>query len=242
MNKMKIEIWSDIACPYCYIGKRLMANALSKFPHSDKIQIIRRSYELNPALPKAPLEKTIYSHFAAQHNITEKQQKENMKDLLALAREVGLEYDFDKLVVTNTSDALRMIKLSAVYNLAADVEEILFKAYFIDGENVSDHATLVRLGTAAGLPQSEIEAMLNGNIYTNGIKEDLKYADESLNLEYIPFYLFNEKNAIQGSLPSETYLKMLTTEYEKWKSGDTSDATRERIEGRACSIDGHCSL
>jgi predicted DsbA family dithiol-disulfide isomerase len=243
MDKMKIKVWSDIACPYCYIGKRLLAQALSNFPHSDEIEIVRLSYELHPELPKAPLGKSLYAFLAEQNGIHTNQQKKNMKKLLALANEAGLEYNLDKVVVTNTSDALRLIKLAVNYDLAGEIEEALFKAYFTDGENVSDHDTLIHIGTDAGIPCEEIERLLDGNMFADEIGKDMESVENTL--KFIPFYMFvglDILDTIEGSIPIETYSSVLNNAYYNWKNGNAKVDPGERITGEACSIDGHCSI
>ncbi|MDR1938756.1 MAG: DsbA family oxidoreductase [Tannerellaceae bacterium] len=242
MDKMKIDIWSDIACPYCYIGKRKLRNALAQFPHAGEIELVRHSYELNPDLPKAPLGKSIYAYLAGQNGIAEEVQREKMKSILSLAESVGLAYDLDRVVVTNTSDALRLICLAQERRLGSEVEEALFKAYFIDGETVSDPATLLKLGLGAGLQESEIKEMLAGGLYLDKIKEDIRYSEDCLDLQYIPFYLFNNNHIIQGSLAEEAYLEVLNKAYNDWKQNGISEENGgERFTGKACSIDGVCN-
>uniref|UniRef100_UPI002638635C DsbA family oxidoreductase n=1 Tax=uncultured Dysgonomonas sp. TaxID=206096 RepID=UPI002638635C len=216
MEKMKVEIWSDIACPYCYIGKRKFENALAKFPHADEIELVWHSYELNPDLPKKPFGKSYYEYFAGIHHSTVEEAKADLQGLVDLAKEVGLDYHFEKLVVANTSDALRLIKLAKKYKLADQAEEVLFKAYFVDGEDISDKATLVRLGTSIGLSEDDIMILLNDDEFVVDIEADIRFSEDELDLEYIPFYLFNGKDIIQGSLAEEEYIEVLNKSYNFW--------------------------
>ncbi|HCO67625.1 MAG TPA: DsbA family oxidoreductase [Dysgonomonas sp.] len=244
MDKMLIKIWSDIACPYCYIGKRQLESALQQFGHQDEIELEWHSYELNPDLPRKALDKNIYQFMAEQFSITEEEQKKNMQGLVSLAASVGLQYNFDKLVVTNTNDALRLVKLANVYQLADEAEEALFKAYFTDGKNISDRTVLIDLGKGIGLSENEIANMLDGDTFKNDIKEDIIYSEEKLDLQYIPFYLLNNKDIIQGSLTIEEYVKALDKSYNDWKQNGIASADEKgsRTKGRACSADGMCSL
>ncbi|WP_165040304.1 DsbA family protein [Dysgonomonas sp. ZJ709] len=241
MDKMKIEIWSDIACPYCYIGKRKLEKALAQFPHKDKVELVWHSYELNPELPKKALDKTFYQYFAETHNTTEAAIKEDHIELIKLAKEVGLDYNFDQLVVANTSDALRLIKLAKESGLATEAEEVLFKAYFVDSEDISDRSVLIELGVEVGLSQDQIIKMLDSDKYINDIKKDIEYSENELNLEYIPFYLFNNKHIVQGSIASEEYLKVLKKSYDEWEQNGVSNERGDIISGQSCSIDGVCS-
>lgn len=243
MEKMKIEIWSDIACPFCYIGKRKLEAALNQFPHADEVELEWHSYELNPSLPKKPLNKSYYSYFAETHGVTVDKAKDMLARQVKLAADQGLDYHFEKLIVTNTSDALRLVKLAKKYQLADQAEEVLFKAYFIDGKCISDRTVLVDLGTSIGLKADEINTVLDSDQYVDEIEKDIRYSEDELHLEYIPFYRFNNKDMIEGSLEVEKYLEVLTNAYNDWKANGISkgnDATR--LNGQACSIDGVCSI
>lgn len=241
MNKMRIEIWSDIACPYCYIGKRKLENAIALFPHKDNIELVWHSYELNPALPKRALDKSFYAYFAESHGITESEAKSEMKKVIDLAKETGLNYDFEHLIVCNTSDALRLVKLARERDLATEAEEVLFKAYFIEGKNVSDRNTLTLLGIEIGLNKDDIVQMLESKKYVDEIAKDIEYSENELNLEYIPFYLFNNKYIIQGSIPTDEYLEILTKAYSEWEKNGVANEKGDIISGQSCSIDGVCS-
>jgi len=241
MDKMKIEIWSDIACPYCYIGKRKLDNALEKFPHKDKIELVWHSYELDPALHEKALDISIYSYFAEKYGMSEEEARDTQCKVAAIAKEVGLDYHFDNLVVANTSGALRMVKLAKEYNLATETEEALFDAYFVKGKDVSDKQVLVQLGVGVGLRELDVVAMLDSDKYLDEIKNDIDYSENQLNLEYIPFYVFNERQRVEGSIAVEKYLEILEEAYSEWEKGGISSGTGEIISGQSCSIDGVCS-
>lgn len=239
---MKIEIWSDIACPYCYIGKRKLENALLKFPHADEIELEWHSYELNPNLPKVALQESYYSYFAKMHQYTEDDARKDLQQMVDLAASVGLAYNFNDLVVANTSNALRLVKLAKKVGLADQTEEVLFKAYFVEGKDISDRGVLLALGQEVGLSATEISDMLDSDIYLSDIKEDIRHSEDDLQLEYIPFYLFNNKDVIQGSLSEDEYLSVIQKSYDDWKLNGISKEKGKRLNGRACSADGVCSL
>jgi protein disulfide-isomerase len=241
MSKMKIEIWSDIACPYCYIGKRKLEKALEQFPHSENVELVWHSYELNPELPGKATDQSIYSYFAKKYEIAEAEAREIQARAAKQAKEVGLDYDFDKLIVANTSDALRMVKLANESNSATEAEEVLFDAYFVKGLDISDRNVLVRLGTDIGLKEPDISAMLDSDKYLADIKNDVEYSENQLNLEYIPFYVFNNKQIVQGSILSKEYLRVLEEAYKEWQESGVSPERGDIITGQSCSIDGVCS-
>lgn len=242
MEKMKIEIWSDIACPYCYIGKRKLDKVLLQFPYKDEIELVWHSYELNPDLPKKALTENYLTYYANKFELSIDEAKQEFAKLTSLAKESGLNYHFEKLVVANTSDALRLAKLAKKYNLATETEEVLFKAYFTDGLDISDKNVLIKLGVEAGLKQDEVESLLAGDEYKSEIEKDIRYSEDNLNLEYIPFYLFNNKMVIQGSLPDQDYVNVLWQAYDDWKvNGVSKTIDDDIISGQSCSIDGKCS-
>lgn len=241
MDKMKIDIWSDIACPYCYIGKRKLEMALAQFPYRDNVELVWHSYELDPNLPKEALESKIYGYFSMKYGMSVNEAHEAMKKTAALAKEVGLDYDFDNLVVANTSDALRLVKLAKESSLATQAEEVLFDAYFVKGKDISDRNTLIELGAAIGLQEGDILAMLDSDKYLAEIKKDIEYSENELNLEYIPFYLFNNKEIVEGSIAVDKYLDVLNKAYAEWKQNGISSGKGEIISGQSCSIDGVCS-
>jgi len=241
MDKMKIEIWSDIACPYCYIGKRRLEKALDKFAHKDEVEIIWHSYELNPETPKkAPREPFIERLSKFQGKSTDEIRKQ-FDEITEIAKEVGLNYNFDKLIAANTSDALRLVKLANTFDRANECEEVLFNAYFVEGLDVSDRDTLIKLGEGIGLNEKRISNMLDGNAYFDEIKKDKEFSDYKLKLEYIPFYLINDKHTIQGSIAEDVYLQVIENAYQEWKSGKTVNEQNNIIGGKSCSIDGVCS-
>jgi len=242
MDKMRIEIWSDVACPYCYIGKRKLEAALSEFSYAKEIDLDWRSYELNPSLMKKPLGKTYYQYLASVQHITEDEAKEKAKEVSALAKESELSFDMDKLVVTNTSDALRLVKLAKKYNLGSEAEEILFDAYFAKGEDISDVETLTLLGNKIGIPRADIQRMLDSHEYSEEIRDDINMADNELDLQFIPYYLLNGKYVIQGSVDVKDYLNTIEIAFAEWKENGRSvdDEKTETITGQSCSIDGVC--
>lgn len=242
MNKMKIEIWSDIACPYCYIGKRKLEQALDQFPNRDNIELVWHSYELDPEISAADSCKPYYSYMAKRFGSTVEQIQKSNKKVTQLAKEVGLDYNFDQLIVANTSKALRMVKLAALCNLATEMEEVLFKAYFTEGRNIGNNDTLIELGTEIGLDKNSIIDLLNSDKFAADIKADIEYSENELKLEYIPFYLINNKHIVQGSIPTEDYLSILQKAYTEWEKEGISTTRNDSIKGQSCSIDGHCSI
>lgn len=242
MDKMKIEIWSDIACPYCYIGKRRFELALDKFEHRDEVEIVWRSYELDPSLPKLPLDMSHYAYLAKGQNRSEAEVKRTTQQITQLGKEVGLDFQFDQIITTNTADALRLVKIAKKCNKADEAEELLFKAYFTEGKSVSDRKVLLNIGKELDIASDEINKILDSDEFLQEIKEDMEFSENQLKLNYIPFFSFNKKNIIQGIIDPDTYIDVLRKSFDDWKSNGTGSNDGDTISGKACSIDGVCSL
>lgn len=227
---MKIEIWADIACPYCYIGKKKLEAALQQFPHADQIELVWHSYELNSELGKGNLGISYLEYY--------QDKKDTLEELHQLAEAAGIQFNFENLIITSTSDALRTIKFARKYNLAADTIEAFFFAYFTEAKCISDREIIKDIATNVGLPVEELLKMLDSNKYITELTEDIRYSEDKLDLEYIPFYLFNNKAIIQGSIPNEVYLETLEKSFDDWTKNGVSTQIDESLKGKGCSIDG----
>ena len=163
---MKIEIWSDIMCPFCYIGKRQLETALEQFPNDEiEIEIEWKSFQLDPTIePQSG--KDVYTFLAERKGISVEQSIEMHKGVVERAKSVGLDYHFDKAIISNSLTAHRIIHLAKKNNLGDEMEEIFFKAYFTEGRDLNDAQTLIELGTKAGLNSDEVkEVVENENLY-----------------------------------------------------------------------------
>jgi len=216
---MKIEIWSDIMCPFCYIGKRKLESALERFPGKDKVEIIWHSFQLDPSLKYQP-GKDLYTYLSERKGISREQSRRLHDQLTQTARENGLTYNFDKAIIANSFDAHRLIQLAKKHTLGDAAEERLFKAYFTEGRNVSDHTTLVDLGRDIGLQKEEISEMFESDEYAKQVDDDIKEAQE-LGIRGVPFFIMNRKYAVSGAQPVELFLQTLNTSYNEWEKEDS---------------------
>ncbi|GAB3756773.1 DsbA family oxidoreductase [Spirosoma pomorum] len=232
---MDVEIWSDVMCPFCYIGKRKFEQALNQFPNRDDIRIIWKSFQLNPDMQTDP--ETSINQYLANVKGWSLEQAEQMNDrVTAMAREVGLTYRFDKAVVANSWDAHRLIQLAKQHGLGDAAEERLFKAYFTEGRNTADHTTLLELGTDIGLEADEITAMLSSDQYGQAVDQDL-YEARQIGVRGVPFFVLNHKYAVSGAQQPETFLGALQTAWSELPQKTVLDS-----EGPACAPDGSCEL
>jgi len=208
-NNMDVEIWSDVMCPFCYIGKRKFEEALSQFPHKDQINVVWRSFQLNPAMKTDP-SKNINEYLAEAKGWSIDQARQMNDRVTAMAQEVGLSYDFDRAIVANSFDAHRLIQLAKTKGLGDAAEERLFRAYFTEGQNTADHATLLALGTDIGLDPTDVQAVLASNAFADDVNRDI-YEAQQVGARGVPFFVLNRRYAVSGAQAPETFLGALNT-------------------------------
>jgi predicted DsbA family dithiol-disulfide isomerase len=224
---MKIEIWSDVMCPFCYIGKRRFEEALRAFPQKEAIDVTWKSFQLNPYLQKNTGQ-NINEYLAENKGISLQQAREMNDRVTRMAAEVGLTYDFEKAVVAPSFDAHRLSHLAAAHGMGDAAEEALFKAYFTEGRDISDKSTLVELGTEIGLDPGEVRTALDTDAYAVAVRADLAEAAE-LGARGVPFFVFDRKYAVSGAQQPEVFTGALTQAYN---DGVT--------DGAVCGPDGSC--
>ena len=210
---MNVEIWSDVMCPFCYIGKRKFEKALAQFPHKDKVNVIWKSFQLDPTTITDPTLNTI-DNLAQKKGWSKEQADQTIAHVTGIAKQVGLDFHFEKAVVANSLDAHRLSHLAKKYGKQNELEEKLFSAYFIDGKNTADFNTLLQIATELGLDKTEVSALLKSNTYTNEVYHDIKQAQQ-IGVNGVPFFLLDNKYAVSGAQESETFLGALTKAYEE---------------------------
>jgi len=232
---MKVEIWSDVMCPFCYIGKRRFENALQQFPFKDQIEIEWKSFQLNPNIKYEP-GKNI-NQFLAEHKGISIERAKEMNDYVTnMAAAEGLRYDFEKAVVANSFDAHRFSHLAAKHGKGDAAEESLFKAYFTEGKNISDRDTLVELGENIGLNKEEVKQTLESDNYANEVQNDIAEA-EALGIRGVPFFVLDRKYAVSGAQSADAFVQALERSFTEWKNENNNLTT---LEGQVCTPDGDC--
>lgn len=234
---MKVNIWSDIRCPFCYIGKRKFEAALEKFPHKDEIEVIWRSFQLDPNLKTQP-EVSTFEYFAEMKGTSKEEAMQMHQYVTGIAGQVGLHFDFEKAIVANSFNAHRLIQFARTKALGDDAEELLFKAHFTDGKNIDDKETLLEIGVALGLEAAVVKEVLESNAYTKEVKEDELRA-RSIGVRGVPFFVFNDKVAVSGAQSPEIFLETLNKAWIQYEEEKNSGLTI--VEGQTCSTDGSCS-
>lgn len=209
---MKVDIWSDVRCPFCYIGKRKFEAALAEFEHKEEIEVEWHSFELDQNIVTV-LDKSSEEYLAERYGKSREWAAESHKHVAQAAAEVGLEFNLGQSVVANSFDAHRLIQLAKSKGLGDEIEEALFKAYFTDGKNIDDRTSLIETGVLAGLDAAEITSVLNSDQFTDEVRYDEKTA-ETIGVRGVPFFVFNEKLAVSGAQPPETFLGALKQAWE----------------------------
>ena len=210
---MKVEIWSDVMCPFCYIGKRKFELALKNFPHREKVEITWKSFQLNPDMVTDP-DKNINQYLAEAKGWSLKQAEDANNYVTDIAKNVGLTYNMDKAIVANSFDAHRLSHLAKKYNKQDALEEQLFLAYFTEGKNTADHNILTEIGVGIGLDEQEIKTMLNSNEFSPEVNKDILEA-QMVGARGVPFFVFDRKYAVSGAQDPATFEQVLTTVWEE---------------------------
>jgi predicted DsbA family dithiol-disulfide isomerase len=195
-------------CPFCYIGKRKFEAALEQFENKENVEVVWKSFQLNPAMKTDP-SKNITEYLAEIKGWSIQQAKEMNAHVTNMAKEVGLHYDFEKAIVANSFDAHRLIQLAKKHGKGDAAEEQLFKAYFTEGKNTDDHKTLLEIGQSIGLDELEIKEVLASNQFSEEVKKDINEAQQ-IGVRGVPFFVVDRKYGVSGAQPSEIFLETLT--------------------------------
>lgn len=230
---MKVEFWSDIVCPWCYIGKRRFEKALSQFEHGNEVEVIWRSFELDPSSPR--LSGDIIEGLSKKIGKPIAQVKQMTEQITTLAAQDGLEYRFDLMKSGNTFDAHRLIHYAESQGLVEEVSEQLYHAYFTEGLPVGDVDALLQVAVKAGLSETETRDILASDKYSENVRSDESRA-HSLNVSGVPFVLANEKYAISGAQSTDVFLDALR---QAWN--DAHPITVVGGAGNSCD-DGNCII
>ena len=198
---MKVEIWSDVVCPWCYIGKRRFERALAGFEHRDEVEVTWRSFELDPTAPRIR-EGDTAENLARKYGISREEAAANHDRIARLGAEEGLDYRFDIARGGNTFDAHRLVHLAAEHGLQAEAKERLMAAYFSEGEAIGDPDTLVRLAADLGLDPDEARGVLEGDAYATAVRADERDAAQ-LGVTGVPFFVLDRRYGISGAQPAE---------------------------------------
>ena len=237
---MLVEIWSDVVCPWCYIGKRRFERALSRFEHADDVEVVYRSFELDPGAPRHGHELTT-GVLARKYGRTEAEMRQMQQQLVATAAEEGLAFRLLENVHTNTIDAHRILHLALETGgpaLQRDLKEALLAAYFVRAEDVGDHAVLRAAATEAGLDEGRVAEVLATDEYADAVQADIAQA-RAYGATGVPFFVVDRKYGVSGAQPADVFSRLLD---QAWaESHPVLDLVGSSGDGVACGPDG-CAI
>lgn len=208
---MEIKYWSDIACPFCYIGSTRMKRAMKEVGIYDKTKLELKAFQLNPMEVKTAKSGEYINHFTGGKKELEDRARQQMSYITEMAKEEGLEFHLDKVVPTSTMDAHRLIKLAeAKYNrdVTEDLISRLYKVYFTDGESIADLDVLTKAAVEVGMEEKEVKKLLNSSKYQREVVTD-EYEAEQSGIHGAPFFVINNKYGISGAQPYEVFVNVL---------------------------------
>jgi predicted DsbA family dithiol-disulfide isomerase len=227
---MLVEIWSDIACPWCYVGKRRFAAALAGFEHRDEVRVAWRSFELDPAAPRErPVDGA--THLAEKYGTSREEALVMQRRMTEVAAGEGLDFRFDRARGGNTFDAHRLLHLAAAHGAQDAVKERFMRAYLSEGEPIGDPSALERLAVEAGLPAAEVREVLGRDRYAAEVREDERTA-AALGIHAVPFFVVDRALGAAGAQPPEVLGELLRRGWE------ARGAVPVVAGGEACGPDG----
>lgn len=236
-NKMKVEIWSDVVCPFCYIGKRKFETALEQFADRNNVQIVWKSYQLMPDIVTNP-DKKVYQLVSEKHGVPLEQSKAMHSQMTQTAKEVGLVYDFDKAIPANTFKAHQLIQFAKAHGKQEEAEETLFHSYFTEGKNIDDVSTLLELGARTGLDKGALKDVLEKGTCISNVQADI-YEAQQIGVQGVPFFVFNRKYAVSGAQDPKAFLETLQKAFTEWRK-ENPETKLEIVEGKSCTPDRKC--
>lgn len=236
---MRVEIWSDVACPWCYVGKRRFEAALASFAHRDEVEVVWRSFELDP---RAPAERSVdrLDHLSAKYGISRAQAEAMETRVAAVAAGEGLELRFDLLRGGNTFDAHRLLALAGEAGVAGELKERLLRAYFTEGALMADPAALARLAAEVGLPAAEVADVLGSDRYAADVRADERQA-QAFGIGGAPFFVIDRTFGVSGAQPSEILAGALEQAWSR-SAGLVDLGGSGPADGGGTCTDGSCAV
>lgn len=232
---MKVEIWSDFMCPFCYIGKRRFENALALFPNKDQVEVVYRSFELDPDASYEP-GVSMDELLASKYGMSIEQARVANANVAQQAASVGLTYHMDRIIPANSFDAHRLVHFASGHGKMKEMTERLFYAHFTEGSNLQDRSLLADLAAEVGLAREEAEAVLEGDAYGPEVRAD-EAAAHQLGIRGVPFFVLGGKYGVSGAQPLEVFTDALEKTY---REAHPLVMVNEKDEG-ICA-DGSCDL
>ncbi len=238
---MKVEIWSDVMCPFCYIGKRHFEQAIEKLPFKNEIEIDWKSYQLNPEYHNTNNE-TVYDYLSRSKGMAVEQAKQMTKQVVDMASNAGLNINFDTNIPANTFNAHRLIHLAAKHGLQDLAEEKLFEAHFVQAKNIGETSVLVEIAVEIGLAKTEAETVLASDEFAEAVRYDI-YESQNLGIRGVPYFVMDRKYGVSGAQPVQAFTDALTQSFKEWKAAQPKTTlTSLNKNGDAVCDENGCEL
>lgn len=239
MNQLLVEVWSDIVCPFCYIGKKNYELALSEFNFAQDIKLEFKSYMLDPNFEHNPEEKyDLRQGLANKYGKTLAEVDQMQNHIIAMAQSVGLTFDFQNSYRFNTMNAHRILHKAKEKNIDTKLTEAFFSAYLEKGLNLAKIEVLKKVAQENGMLPEEIDEALTNDLYAYKVQQDLQEAAQ-LGISGVPFFVFNRKYGVSGAQPKEVFLQTMQQAHADWKNNQPQ-ALEIKKGGAQCDIDGNC--
>ena len=235
---MKIEIWSDYVCPFCYIGKRRLEEALQKMNLGDKTEVVFKAFQLDPNTPVGA-EKSVPEGLAKKYGISLDEAKQMLENVAVQAKTVSLDYDVDNMKGANTFSAHRLAKLAETEGKGAAASERLLKGHFVNGEVIDSEETLLAIAEEVGLSKERAQQTLQSDEFADDVKKDIVEAGQ-LGVQGVPFFVINRKYAISGAQPVEAFTQAL--EKVAAEEGIQPQLKVLGTEGQGVCTDDNCNI
>jgi predicted DsbA family dithiol-disulfide isomerase len=229
-EELVVAVWSDVVCPWCYIGKRRLEAALARFAHADSVAVSWHAFELDPAAPPVHPPQCEAERLAKKYGVSAAQAQAMVERVVKLAAAEGLAFDFERIRPGNSFDAHRLLKLAKQRGLEGALLERLMRGYFCEGQAIGDHDTLLRLAGEVGLEVDEAAALLSDDLYEREVRADQDFARAHA-IQAVPFFVFGERYAVAGAQSVEVLLGALTQAFQEREEGELAVAAGERCEG-----------
>lgn len=232
---MKIEIWSDIVCPFCYIGKNRLEQALASFPHRDEVEIVWKSYQLHPQFPQDAAGIPAVKYIKDAKGLSEEETLGMMHQVQSIGKSLNIDFNFEKSLIVNTLNAHRLIHFAQEIGQGNVLKERLFKAHFSEGKDINHIDSLTALAVEIGLDQIAVEELLHSDRFAYEVTQDIQEGI-NLGLRGVPFFVFNQKFGIAGAQPLEMFEKTLRQAYDDAKPAIIMNDN----EGPSCDSEAGC--
>jgi predicted DsbA family dithiol-disulfide isomerase len=236
---LRVEVWSDVVCPWCYIGKRRFEAALARFDHRDEVELVWRSFELDASAPPSNAEQGTYAErLASKYGCSVTEAHAMLDNMTATAAEEGLAFRFDLARPGNTFDAHRLLHLALEHGQQDELKERLDAATFTQGFPVSDHGALRAVATQVGLPEVEVDAVLTSDRYAEAVRADESQA-RTYGISGVPFFVIDGKYGISGAQPADAVLQTLDkawSERPPLTLVGTPEGSAPSCEGDSCAL------